>query len=381
MPEMTVLVKPVSGLCNMSCSYCFYRDEMEKRENASCGVMTAEVMEQVVKKTLDFASSRCTFLFQGGEPTLAGIPFYEQWLAHEKNYNRHQVEIFHAIQTNGYLVNEAWCRFWAEKGFLVGLSVDGVKSTHDVFRKDAQGNGTYLKVLEAAHCLHMSELDFNVLTVVNSSTAPKIQRIYETYQMQGFVWQQYIACLDPLHEESGKEEYSVTPEQYGQSLIELFELWAADFWKGRQPYIRQFENYIGILLGVEPESCEQRGTCGFQNVVEADGSVYPCDFYVLDEYKIGNLAEDDFWIIEERRKKSGFVEDSCRLDRECAQCGYFKICRGGCRRHRELPEGGLGRNYFCRAYQIFFDACLPEMKRIAGWAARISERQIYSGTD
>ena len=144
-------------------------------------------------------------------------------------------------------------------------------------------------------------MEFNVLMVVNGKTAPKIRRIYENFQKLGFSWQQYIACLDPISERQGQEEYSLSPEMYGRFLIELFELWDLDLRQGKQPYIRQFENYVGILLGQFPESCEQRGVCSFQNIVEADGSVYPCDFYVLDEYRIGNLNEDSFETIHERR--------------------------------------------------------------------------------
>lgn len=365
MPEMNVLIKPASGLCNMRCKYCFYADEMDNRREASHGIMQDEVMEQVVKKVLAFASKRCTFLFQGGEPTLAGIPFYRQWVKYEKKYNVNHVEISHAIQTNGYLVNNEWCQFWAENGFLVGLSVDGIKSTHDVYRKDAQGNDTYLKALDVAEQLCTSKVGFNILTVVNKKTAPKIRRIYDAYKRRGFVWQQYIACLDPIYGEPGKMEYSITSEIYGYFLIELFELWEMDFGNGRQPYIRQFENYIGILLGIEPESCEQRGICSFQNIVEADGSVYPCDFYVLDEYKIGNLLEDDFYSIEEKRKKSGFVERSYNHIEACVKCEYYYICRGGCCRHREQFGREPGINYFCKAYKIFFAACLPKMKKIA----------------
>ena len=222
--------------------------------------------------------------------------------------------------------------------FLIGLSVDGIKATHDLYRKDAVGKDTYFRVLESAKLLEAAGVEFNVLMVVNGKTAPKIRRIYENFRKLGFSWQQYIACLDPISEHQGQEEYSLSPEMYGRFLIELFELWDLDLRQGKQPYIRQFENYVGILLGQFPESCEQRGVCSFQNIVEADGSVYPCDFYVLDEYRIGNLNEDSFETIHERRLKQGFVEASCNHTEECRACPYFMICRGGCRRHRSSRE-------------------------------------------
>lgn len=365
MPQMNFLIKPASGLCNLKCDYCFYADEICARKQTSCSIMSDDVMEQVIKKALAQASGTCTFLFQGGEPSLAGLAFYEKWIDAEKKYNINHVQTAHSLQTNGYLIDEKWCRFFADNQFLIGLSVDGIKATHDAFRKDSQGSGTYLKVLSAAEKLRSAGADFNVLTVVTKKTAARIRRIYESYRHQGFMWQQYIACLDPLQTQPGSMDYSLTPELYGQFLTDLFQLWSIDLKNGCQPYIRQFENYIGILLGFEPESCDQRGICSFQNVVEADGSVYPCDFYALDEYKLGNLVTDDFAVIQERQKQSGFLSRFKSPSSTCRACRYFFLCRGGCCRHREQPGTAYGRNYFCKSYQMFFDACLPEMERIA----------------
>ena len=365
MPPIHVMIKPASGLCNLRCRYCFYADEMENRRQASYGIMQERTLENVIRRTLDFAEGGCTIAFQGGEPTLAGLDFYERCLALEKKYNRKGIVISHALQTNGYVLDEKWCQFFAKNSFLVGLSVDGIKATHDCYRKDAAGQDTYFHTLEAARMLERAGVDFNILTVVHKKTASKIRKIYEQYRKLGFSWQQYIACLDPIGKEQGCQEYSLTPEAYGQFLIDLFELWELDYRKGRQPYIRQFENYIGILMGQTPESCEQRGVCSFQNIVEADGSVYPCDFYVLDEYRLGNLNEDDFETIHRRRRELGFVESSLNHTQECKNCGYFALCRGGCRRHRQQPGTPEGENCFCRSYRMFFDACLPALQRIA----------------
>lgn len=365
MLEMNLLIKPASGLCNMHCDYCFYADEMRNRQQASYGIMPDEVMEQVIKKTYATVSGACSFLFQGGEPTLAGLTFYEKWMKLEEKYNQNHVKTTHALQTNGYQLQDEWCQFFAKHNFLIGLSVDGTKATHDAYRRDRNNEGTYLNVRNAADRLRSAGVDFNVLTVVTKKTAARIRRIYESYRRQGFAWQQYIACLDPLHVPPGSMDYSLTPELYGQFLIELFRLWSFDLYKGRQPYIRQFENYIGILLGYEPESCEQRGRCSFQNVIEADGSVYPCDFYVLDSYKLGNLMTDDFSDIKKRQEQSDFTKRFLHPSAACAACRYYVLCRGGCCRHREQPGAACGQNYFCSSYQMFFDACLPKLENIA----------------
>lgn len=362
MPPLCVMIKPASGLCNMRCGYCFYADEMGKRAKSSYGIMTEETLECTIREILRFAEGECTIAFQGGEPTLAGLPFFEKCLELEERYNVNHVRISHSLQTNGYGLNQEWCRFFASHHFLLGLSIDGILSTHDAYRKDPEGKGTYLKILEAARMLEDAGVDFNVLTVVNRRTAPKIRHIYEQYRKLGFRWQQYIACLDPLGEKPGGQEYSLLPETYGQFLIDLFDLWYLDFREGKAPYIRQFENAIGLLMGHVPESCEQRGTCSSQSVIEADGSVYPCDFYVLDEYRLGNLRVDSFEALAKRRKELRFVESSFNHTPECKQCRYHPVCRGGCRRHRDQPGQ---ENYFCRSYRMFYDACLPRMLEIA----------------
>lgn len=364
MPPVSILIKPASGLCNLRCRYCFYTDEMNNRNKDNYGIMTEDILEIVIKKLLEFADQNCTIAFQGGEPTLTGLDFYKKCLEFEKNYNIKNVEIHHAIQTNGYALTREWCDFFAENHFLVGVSIDGIKATHDIYRKDACGCETYLRVLESTRLLKEANVDFNILTVVNAKTAGRIRRIYENYKKHGFGYQQYIACLDPIGQRQGQEEYSLTPEMYGDFLIELFHLWEIDLYKGEQPYIRQFENYLAILLGMVPEGCEHKGICSVQNTIEADGSVYPCDFYVLDEYKLGNLTTDSFETIYQRRIQQNFIQSSNNHTDKCRKCKWFMLCRGGCRRHREQPGTALGENYFCKSYQLFFEACYPNLCQI-----------------
>ena len=189
--------------------------------------------------------------------------------------------------------------------------------------------------------------------------------IYNYYKRQGWKYQQYIACLDPLGEIRGKSSFALKPEQYGRFLVELFNLWYEDWKNGEHPYIRQFENYIGILLGYQPESCEQRGICGIQNVVEADGSVYPCDFYMLDEYRLGNFNSDRLVEIDEKRKSIAFVEQSQKSAKDCIECKFHTLCRGGCRRNREFDVAkGEYANYYCESYRFFFEQCLEKMIHI-----------------
>ena len=367
MPAISVMIKPSSGMCNMSCDYCFYRDETQKRSQESYGFMSEKTLKNVIRKTMLRAEGMISYAFQGGEPTLRGLAFFQKVVEYQNQYNKNKIQVHNALQTNGLLIDEDWCRFLKENHFLVGVSLDGTKEIHDTYRHTRkEGGPTFDLVCSAIRLMESYGVAFNILTVVNQAAAENIQEIYSFYRQKKWNYQQYIACLDPLDEPHGQNEYSLAPEQYGQFLIRLFRLWYKDWKKGRQPYIRQFENYIGILLGHFPEACDQRGTCSIQNVVEADGSVYPCDFYMLNDYCLGNFNENRLDEIDARRKEIGFLERSLKLDPDCKHCAYYRLCRGGCQRNRDwAPEIQAYQNYFCQSYRMFFDACLNEMEEIA----------------
>lgn len=367
MPPISVMIKPASGMCNMKCDYCFYCDETRKRALESYGFMSGQTLKNIIRKTMLGAEGAVSYTFQGGEPTLRGIEFFEKAIEYEKQYNKKGIRVYNALQTNGYQMNDAWCEFFKDNNFLIGLSVDGTQEIHDTYRHGKNGEPTFEKILDTIKLMDKHGVDYNILTVVNQKVASNIGGIYQFYKEQGWHYQQYIACLDPLGEAHGQNEYALDPEQYGNFLIELFDLWYRDWKRGIQPYIRQFENYVGILLGYQPEACGQCGACGIQNVVEADGSVYPCDFYMLDDYKLGNFNESRLDDINKRRSEIGFIERSLQLKEECKTCRYYKICRGGCQRNRDLDEAsGLYENYFCKSYEMFFDKCLERLMEIAG---------------
>ena len=264
--------------------------------------MSDETLKNVIRKTILRAEGVISYAFQGGEPTLRGLDFFKKAVAYEKQYNRNHIKVQNAFQTNGYLLDDEWCAFFKENNFLVGLSLDGIRETNDIYRHAAGCGSVFERIFGAAKLLQKHGVEFNILTVVTGNTAAHIPEIYEFYRRNGLGYQQYIACLDPLEEPHGQNPYALSPKQYGEFLITLFHLWYKDWKRGRQPYIRQFENYIGILMGYRPEACDQCGICNIQNAVEADGSVYPCDFYVLDEYKLGNFNTDQLDSIDRKRK-------------------------------------------------------------------------------
>lgn len=358
MPPISLLIKPASGMCNMKCDYCFYSDETKKRKVQNYGFMSIETLKNVMRKTIPRAEGMISIAFQGGEPTLRGIEFFEEVIEFEKKYNKNHVIIQNSIQTNGYMLDEKWCTFLKKNNFLVGISVDGTKQIHDSLRHGADGfSKTYDRILGATWLMEQHGVEYNILTVVSSEAAKSARRIYEDYKRNGWRYQQYIPCLDPLNEEHGLRAYSLSPRAYGGFLTELFACWYRDYQQGKNPYIRQFENYIGIMKGYQPESCDMRGCCSVQYVVEANGSVYPCDFYVLDGYKLGNLNEERLDEIDARRNSIGFINESRMIDPQCGECDYYYLCRGGCRRLRDKEERtGFYKNYFCESYKMLFDS-------------------------
>lgn len=372
MRNVIALIKPASSHCNMRCDYCFYSDEAAKREHASYGFMTEETLKNVIRKCLIPAEGSCAFAFQGGEPTLRGLPFFEKAVEYASHFNRKGLPVQFSLQTNGYAVDSAWSAFFAKNHFLLGVSVDGTEEIHNRYRHAPDGGPTYKSVMRTIEQFEKYGVEYNILTVVHREAAEQIEAVYREYAKNGWRHLQFITCLDPLGERPGDRGYSLSPEAYGRFLITLFDLWHRDFQAGRAPYIRQFENYVGILLGFPPEACEQQGRCGRQYVVEADGSVYPCDFYALDEWKIGNFNENRLSEIDEKREALGFCRLSYPVPEQCAQCPWYALCRNACRRSRLPLEGSsAGLNYFCRGYQMFFEHCYD---RLVSIAERIKER-------
>jgi len=366
MPPVNLLIKPCSSVCDMDCAYCFYHDVAKNRERGSYGFMSEETLERVIKEALAYASSSCVIAFQGGEPTLRGLDFFKLAVELQKKYNVNGVTVKNSLQTNGYRLDAEFVKFLAANEFLTGVSIDGGRETHDAYRKNTSGDGTFFDVMETVGLFKKYRADYNVLTVVNARTGLKAKKLYSFYKKNGMDYLQFIPCLDPLYESPGSYAHSLAPDVYGAFLCELFDLWYFDYLQMTQPYIRQFENYIAILVGYGAESCDMTGVCGKQYVIEADGGVYPCDFYVLPENLLGNLNANTMTEIDEARDRLGFVEYSRMIRKKCRACEYYFICRGGCRRHRILPDGDGGfDNYFCGAYKTFFKHALERMTAMA----------------
>lgn len=365
MPALSIMLKPASGLCNLRCGYCFYADESTKRQIPCYGMMSTETLEAVLKRALAYAEDSCTIVFQGGEPTLAGLNFFRKVVELEQKWNVHQVAIHNSIQTNGILLDREWADFFRKHHFLVGLSLDGNRRVHDAYRLDSKGAGTFSQVVRAMNLLKEHQVEFNVLTVVTRQTVDQVRNIYQFFSRSGVEYQQYIPCLDPLGQAPGAEGYSLDEALYGQFLKDLFDCWYEDARQGHLRYVRYFIGLMNLIAGNPPGVCEMNGVCSRQYVVEADGSVYPCDFYMLDDYRLGNLTRDSFPQLEKRRQALGFIEASHRYPDRCHRCKWAFLCRCGCRRDRLEGENGQpGPNRYCGAFQSFFEYAYPRLQAL-----------------
>ncbi len=337
--------------------------------------MTLDTLETVVKRGIEAAETEikyggmgvCTFAFQGGEPTLAGLDFFRKLIEFEKKHNKNRIPIENAIQTNGIVLsqNEEMVKFFAKNRFLVGLSLDGTKEIHDKNRVDAVGDGTFDKVIKAAELLKKHKCEFNILCVINKYNAHFGKEIYEEFKSRGMRFLQFIPALDEFGME-GKTEFSLTAEAYGQFLCDTFELYYRDFKTDKPVSVRAFDNYIMMLLGRGAECCSMNGQCSCGNIIEADGNVYPCDFYVLDEYCLGNVENAKLEELWDTRTAKNFIRSSMYIDEECKKCGYRSLCRGGCRREREPFDGRKPcLNRFCQSYKRFFSENYARLLELA----------------
>ena len=348
MPPLTLMVKPVSGLCNMQCRYCFYRDEMSRRETPLPAPMAYRTLENLIRRAMLRADGELNLIFQGGEPTLAGKDFYRQLLLLEKKYRRTDVTIRHAIQTNGLALDEAWCTIFREGGFLVGVSLDGTAALHDLNRRDRAGRLTAERVLESIALLRREKIPYNILCVVTESMAAQAKQVFSALREHAFL--QFIPCMD-----GSAAEGFLQSRSYGQFLIDLFDCYEQAYHSGKPVSIRTFDNWLAMACGYPPESCAMSGRCSRATLIEADGSVYPCDFYAVDEWYLGNINDMSLPRLERTEAAERFVQP-LPLPEQCRECPWLLLCRGGCRRDRDPhPDSIGGVSRWCEGLKLFFD--------------------------
>lgn len=356
MKNISMLIKPSSSSCNLQCSYCFYHSTSNKRKESNKGFMNEKTLQAVVDKAFDCEPDSITFVFQGGEPTIIGLDFYKKFVDYVNRKNENKIQVQYNIQTNGVLINPEWCEFLKKYSFVVGVSLDGLEEIHNKYRLGNSGN--FEKICEVIDLLNAHKIKTTVLTVVTPEISSKVEEVYNFYKEKNYTNLHFMPCIEDFNDTEG-ESVALSSKEFEGFLIKLFDMWYEDYLKFKFVHIRFFDNVVKMLNCYQPMMCGMQGKCSIQYVIEADGSVYTCDYYCLDEFQIGNINTDSLPEIFESENARKFIADSVELSENCKNCEVFPLCKGGCRRMRQTDiNGTLGANKFCDAYKAFFDHVL-----------------------
>ena len=366
MQRFSVLIKPASSLCNMRCQYCFYHDVASCRTVPSYGIMTEETARRIIRWAFDAVHSPAvvSFAFQGGEPSLAGLPFFEKFAAYAEEINQGRFEVEYSFQTNGLLIDDAWADFFARRRFLIGVYLDMDARFHDRYRLDAQGEATFRRIQQSIRRLEAHKAEYNLLSVLTKDMARHPQQVFRCMEALGCRFFQIIPCLRPL--QAPPSSHDLSPQDYAAFMKTLTRLWLEALKKGKPISIRQLDNLVQMLLGYPPEQCGMQGSCSPQFVIEADGSVYPCDFYVLDGYRMGSVYEQSPREMLSSQGNRRFLEDRVPEGALCSSCPVYSLCAGGCRRYRSFYQEIPG---YC-PQQDFLLSSLPALREAVSLVSR-----------
>jgi uncharacterized protein len=371
-----VVAKPVGPACNLNCDYCFY---LEKQALFSSGEQLRMPDKVLSAFITNYISSQPTpvvdFVWQGGEPTLIGIDFFRRVIDLQRPFVE-QKTINNALQTNGTLLTEEWCRFLKEHNFMVGISLDGPQEIHDRYRHDRGGKGSFPRVMRGLQMLQEHGVEYNVMASVARETARQPLEVYQFFKEKGVEFIQFAPIIERLpamseqelglnlagpavlsHNETNTQitPWTVIPEEYGDFLIAIYEEWVRkDVGK---TFVMNFEWALNAWLGNPSPVCIHARQCGKSFVVEHNGDVYACDHYVYPQYRLGNILEEDLFQMAEKSLQTGFGVDKERaLPQCCQECEVLPACQGGCPKHRFAvtyhDEPGL--HYLCNGYKRFF---------------------------
>lgn len=372
----SVLIKPSGPDCNLACEYCYYLNKSSMFGASHLHRMSEEVLEQTIEQIMEQSPESVAISWQGGEPTLLGIEFFEKVVELERKYGGGKT-VGNSFQTNGILVDEQWADFFRENQFLVGLSLDGPEHIHNHHRKHKNGDGTWDKVMRTAALLLDKEVAVNSLSVVSCYSANYPDEVYKFFKSIGINHMQFLPALEKARgDEKRLAGFSVLAHQYGEFLSRLFKLWREDFTlSGPSTFIRLFDSVFFAYVNLIPPDCDLRSVCGNYLVVEHTGEVFSCDFFVELSWKLGTVQEDNLIDLLNSSKQNQFGSAKMLLHGDCIECNWLNYCHGGCVKDRATETLRNGKSHFCESYKIFFEAADPTFKELADcWMSQNRDR-------
>ena len=371
-----VMLKPAGAHCNLACKYCYYLEKNKLYPTAQRHLMSDEMLEQFTREYIEAQTmNQVLFTWHGGEPLLRSIDFYRKALSLQQKYARGR-RIDNVIQTNGTLLTDEWCEFFAQNHWLVGISIDGPQPDHDHYRLTAAGKPSWKKVMQGIKLLKKHGVEWNAMAVVNAYNANHPLEFYRFFKENGCQFLQFTPIVERLtrHEdgrtlasladknEISLSEASVVPEQWGYFLCAIFDEWVRkDVGK---IFVEIFDCTLANWMGISPGICAYSKECGHAGVMEHNGDVYSCDHFVFPEYKLGNIRDHsliDMLYGEQQQEFSRLKHSS--LPRQCKECDMEFACHGECPKNRFMKDkyGDSGLNYLCPGYYHYYQHVAPYM--------------------
>ncbi len=371
-----VMLKPAGAHCNLACKYCYYLEKNNLYQNSNRHLMSDEMLEQFTREYIEAQTMpQVLFTWHGGEPLMRSIDFYKKALALQKKY-AHGKQIDNVIQTNGTLLTDEWCEFFAKNHWLVGISIDGPQEYHDHYRVTPAGKPSWEKVMQGISLLKKHRVEWNAMAVVNAYNAEHPLEFYHFFRDNGCQYLQFTPIVERLTEhEDGRTlasladdreiplaDASVTPQQWGNFLCTIFDNWVRhDVGK---TFVEIFDCTLANWMGVLPGICAYSKECGHAGVMEHNGDVYSCDHFVFPEYKLGNIREQSLIDMLYGEKQQAFSRlKHTSLPRQCKECDMEFACHGECPKNRFEKDkyGEPGLNYLCQGYYQYYTHVAPYM--------------------
>ena len=368
-----IMIKPVGSLCNLRCRYCYYLDKADiyggKEPRMTCEMLETFIREYIAANDVP----EVLFNWHGGEPLLMGLDFYRKAIQLQKKYASGK-RIRNALQTNATLVTAEWAAFFRENGFLIGVSLDGPKDVHDCYRAGKGGGSTSERVVKGIAELYKAGVDYNIMATVNRKSEGRGLEIYQFLKGAGTRFIQFMPVLEhvkggrivsPDEEGSQIAPWSVSAEGFGRFLCDIFDYWVRH--DVGSVFINQFDSTLAMWCGEQPGTCTFAQTCGGNSVIEHNGDLYPCDHFVYEDYRIGNVLETDLRTLMASEKQIRFgIDKRNGLPKKCVTCRWYFACHGECPKHRfnRTDSGEPGLNALCDGYSMFFSHVAPYMERM-----------------
>lgn len=370
-----VMAKPVGAVCNLSCKYCYYLEKSNLYKDVSKHVMSDELLGKFIKEYINSQTMpQVLFTWHGGETLMRPLSFYKRVVELQKLYGKGRT-IDNCIQTNGTLLTDEWCQFFKENNWLVGISVDGPQEFHDEYRKNKHGHPSFIKVMKGIELLNKYGVEWNAMAVINDYNADYPIEFYNFFKSIGCKYIQFTPIVEricqhedgrylatPLQEGEKLADFSVSPEQWGNFLCELFDEWVKN--DVGEYFIQIFDSTLANWIGEQPGVCSMAKTCGHAGVIEFNGDVYSCDHFVFPEYKLGNIYQKTLveMMYSDRQLEFGQMKQKS-LPGQCKECEFLFACNGDCPKNRfaRTATGEPGLNYLCKGYYKFFKHVAPYM--------------------